>query len=122
MISYLAQQSEQVRSLRQIMSPKDKRAEELLMRWLTPRQLEQYQMWGLFEATRGPRHHYVVCPLAVYKLHEPLSSLTQQPIAVLCMVPTVAYYPWPDLMLAKKIAIETYSPWRWVQARVVHPL
>jgi hypothetical protein len=118
-ITELSNASEEMLHLRRWMTLTDKRAEQLLMRWLSPRQLEQYQTWGLFEAKRG-KTHYAVCQGQVYELAEPLSSFSQRPVAALCMVSVdiaTVCYPWPDRMLAKKIAIETYTQWQWYRAQ-----
>jgi hypothetical protein len=74
------------------------RAEALLLRWLSPRQLEQYRSHGWFEVVTPGGNRYRIRPTDVVRLDAGRCAY--------CIEAT-PWVPAADQMLAKKLLLET---------------
>jgi hypothetical protein len=78
-----------------------RRAEELLLAWLSPEQRAQYRAGGRFEVTTAAGHRYRVCPGGVVRL---------DPRGWAYCIEATTPVPLADELLAFKLLLETDEP------------
>jgi hypothetical protein len=83
----------------------EKRAEQLLLDWLSPAQRQQYGEHGSFEVTgQHTRKRYRIRRGVAQNIDELAED--GQPVQTMCFMPKLSYVTTGDVMLAQKIGLE----------------